>query len=74
MDHDALEELPVVESEHGGKFLGLVTRRAIAQTFNRVSVSLSTLGPPGNFLSFGAPPQRDPPNCRLSSGRVLRRS
>lgn len=43
MEYDALEELPVVETEHGGKFLGLVTRRAIAQTFNRVSVSLSTL-------------------------------
>lgn len=43
MEYDALEELPVVEKEHGGKFLGLVTRRAIAQTFNRVSVSLSTL-------------------------------
>jgi K+/H+ antiporter YhaU regulatory subunit KhtT len=40
---DALEELPVVETDQGGKFLGLVTRRAIAQTFNRVSVSLSTL-------------------------------
>ncbi|HTW86733.1 MAG TPA: chloride channel protein [Candidatus Binataceae bacterium] len=43
MEYDALEELPVVETEHGGKFLGLVTRGAIAQTFNRVSVSLSTL-------------------------------
>ncbi|HUY19737.1 MAG TPA: chloride channel protein [Candidatus Binataceae bacterium] len=43
MEYDALDELPVVEDEHGGKFLGLVTRRAIAQTFNRVSVSLSTL-------------------------------
>jgi CBS domain-containing protein len=43
MEYDALEELPVTETEHGGKFIGLVTRRAIAQTFNRVSVSLSTL-------------------------------
>jgi chloride channel protein, CIC family len=43
MENDALDELPVVETEQGGKFLGLVTRRAIAQTFNRVSVSLSTL-------------------------------
>ncbi len=43
MEYDALEELPVTDREHGGKFLGLVTRSAIAQTFNRVSVSLSTL-------------------------------
>jgi len=43
MEYDALEELPVTETEHGGKFLGLVTRHAIAQTFNRVSLSLSTL-------------------------------
>ncbi|MBF6570676.1 MAG: chloride channel protein [Candidatus Binataceae bacterium] len=43
MEYEALEELPVVERANGGKFLGLVTRRAIAQTFNRVNVSLSTL-------------------------------
>jgi len=43
MEYDALEELAVTATEHGGKFLGLVTRSAVAQTFNRVSVSLSTL-------------------------------
>ena len=43
MEYDALDELPVTDTDHGGKFLGLVTRGAIAQTFNRVSVSLSTL-------------------------------
>ncbi len=44
MEHEALEELPVVERPHGGgRFLGLVARISIAQTFNRVTVSLSTL-------------------------------
>ena len=42
MEHDGLDEIPVVERP-GGRFLGLVTRQHIAQALNRVSVSLSTL-------------------------------
>ena len=43
MEYDALDELPVVDKPNGGHFLGLVTRPSIAQAFNRVTVSLSTL-------------------------------
>jgi CBS domain-containing protein len=43
MEYEALEELPVLDPSHDRQLLGLVTRRAIAQTFNRVNVSLSTL-------------------------------
>jgi len=42
MEHDGLDEIPVVE-RFGGRFLGLVTRQHIAQALNRVTVSLSTL-------------------------------
>jgi len=42
MEHDGLDEIPVVErGTH--RFLGLVTSRQIAQALNRVTVSLSTL-------------------------------
>jgi chloride channel protein, CIC family len=44
MEYEALDELPVTEGLQGGRFLGLVARRNIAQTFNRVTVSLSALG------------------------------
>jgi CIC family chloride channel protein len=43
MEYDALDELPAVDKPSGGHFLGLVTRPSIAQAFNRVTVSLSTL-------------------------------
>ncbi len=43
MEHESLDELPVVERAGGGRLLGLVARRNIAQTFNRVAVSLATL-------------------------------
>ncbi|MGA7873622.1 MAG: chloride channel protein, partial [Candidatus Binatus sp.] len=42
MEHDGLDEIPVVDRATQG-FLGLVTSRQIAQALNRVSVSLSTL-------------------------------
>ena len=42
MEHDGLDEIPVVE-RLSRRFLGLVTSRQIAQALNRVSVSLSTL-------------------------------
>ena len=42
MEHDGLDEIPVVE-RGTRRFLGLVTSRQIAQALNRVSVSLSTL-------------------------------
>ena len=46
MEYEALEELPVIEHmglAHG-KFLGLVSRRNIAQAFNRVAASLTAIG------------------------------
>jgi CBS domain-containing protein len=45
MEHDGLDEIPVVE-RLTRRFLGLVTGRQIAQALNRVSVSLSTLATP----------------------------
>jgi CBS domain-containing protein len=42
MEHDGLDEIPVVE-RGTRRFLGLVTNRQIAQALNRVAVSLSTL-------------------------------
>ena len=42
MEHDGLDEIPVIDRATR-RFLGLVTRRQIAQALNRVSVSLSTL-------------------------------
>ncbi len=43
MEHEGLDELPVVERRYGGAFLGLVTRQQIAQALNRVAVSLTPL-------------------------------
>ena len=41
IEGEGVDELPVVDSE--GRFLGVVTRRAIAQAFNRTTISLSSL-------------------------------
>jgi len=41
MEYEALDEIPVVEHAHGGRFLGLISRRDVSQAFNRVTVSLS---------------------------------
>ncbi|MGA2411068.1 MAG: chloride channel protein [Candidatus Binataceae bacterium] len=43
MEYEALEELPVTATPTGGKFLGLVSRRDIAQAFNRVTVSMASM-------------------------------
>ena len=43
MEYEALDELPVTATPSGGKFLGLVSRRAIAQALNRVTVSLASM-------------------------------
>ncbi|MFI5352554.1 MAG: chloride channel protein [Candidatus Binatales bacterium] len=50
MEHEALDELPVVEAAGNPRFLGLVARRNIAQAANRVAVSLSTLATPDNNI------------------------
>ncbi|MGH7812384.1 MAG: chloride channel protein [Candidatus Binataceae bacterium] len=42
MERDGVEEIPVIERP-GGRIIGLVTRQHIAQTLNRVGVSISTL-------------------------------
>jgi len=43
MGVDGLEEIPVVDRPHGGQFLGLVTRRHLAQALNRVALSLTSI-------------------------------
>ncbi|MBF6558726.1 MAG: chloride channel protein [Candidatus Binataceae bacterium] len=55
MEYEALDELPVVAGPHGGHFLGLVSRRNVAQAFNRVTVSLSAMdtGDRGIFWATG---------------------
>ncbi len=52
MEYEALDEIPVVEHAHGGRFLGLISRRDVSQAFNRVTVSLSAHEHrrSGNFL------------------------
>ena len=44
MEYEALDEFPVVELPHGGRFLGLISRRNVSQAFNRVTVSLAAHG------------------------------
>lgn len=41
IEGEAVDELPVVDDE--GRLLGVVTRRAIAQAFNRTTISLSAV-------------------------------
>ncbi len=43
MEHEGLDELPVVAELYGGRFLGMLTRQHIAQALNRVTLSLSAL-------------------------------
>src|SRR5260370_5001034 len=54
MEYEALDELPVIERP-SGRFVGLVARREIAQTFNRVTLSVATLAArePGIFWAAG---------------------
>jgi CIC family chloride channel protein len=42
MEYEALDELPVTDRPHGLVFLGLISRHAIAQAVNRVTVSLTS--------------------------------
>jgi CIC family chloride channel protein len=55
MEYEALDELPVVELPHGGRFLGLISRRNVSQAFNRVTVSLAAheTGDRGIFWATG---------------------
>ncbi len=43
MGVDGLEEIPVADRPHDGQFLGLVTRRHLAQALNRVALSLTSI-------------------------------
>jgi len=43
MGVDGLEEIPVADRVHNGQFLGLVTRRHVAQALNRVALSLTSI-------------------------------
>ena len=55
MEYEALDEIPVVKHAHGGRFLGLISRRNVSQAFNRVTVSLSAqeTGDRGIFWATG---------------------
>ncbi len=55
MEYEALDEIPAVEHAHGGRFLGLISRRDVSQAFNRVTVSLSAheSGDRGIFWATG---------------------
>jgi CIC family chloride channel protein len=55
MEYEALDEIPVVEHAHGGRFLGLISRSNVALAFNRVTVSLSAqeTGDRGIFWATG---------------------
>ncbi|MGH7878781.1 MAG: chloride channel protein, partial [Candidatus Binataceae bacterium] len=54
MEYEGLEELPVVENNHGGKFLGLVTRHDIARAFNRVTLSVSAVATRENNIFWAS--------------------
>jgi CIC family chloride channel protein len=43
MGVDGLEEVPVADRTHDGQFLGLVTRRHVAQALNLVALSLTSI-------------------------------
>jgi CBS domain-containing protein len=43
MEHEGLDELPVVEKTPAGKFLGLVDRHDIARALGRVALSMSAV-------------------------------
>jgi CIC family chloride channel protein len=43
MGVDGLEEIPVADRPRDGQFLGLVTRRHLAQALNRVALSLTSI-------------------------------
>jgi CIC family chloride channel protein len=43
MEHEGIDELPVVDRRYGGKFLGLVTRQHIVQALNRVTASVGSI-------------------------------
>ncbi|HLW70375.1 MAG TPA: chloride channel protein [Candidatus Binataceae bacterium] len=54
MEYEGLEELPVTETAHGGKFLGLVTRHDIARAFNRVTLSVSAVATRENNIFWAS--------------------
>jgi CIC family chloride channel protein len=43
MEHEGIDELPVVDRRYEGKFLGLVTRQHIVQALNRVTASVGSI-------------------------------
>ena len=82
MEYEALDEVPVVERPNGGRFIGMVTHKGIAQAFNRVAVSLSTLGTRDNgiFWATGyrvsrlqSPKPRPATRCASSTRGQIRR-
>ncbi|MGH7932079.1 MAG: chloride channel protein [Candidatus Binataceae bacterium] len=73
MEYEALDEIPVVEGRDGGRFLGLVARHHIAQAFNRVAVSLSSMATrdPSIFWATGYRVARIRINAAVA-GKTLR--
>jgi CIC family chloride channel protein len=52
MGVDGLEEVPVADLPVGGQFLGLVTRRHVAQALNRVALSLTSIARGDSNISW----------------------
>ncbi|HLI80736.1 MAG TPA: chloride channel protein [Candidatus Binataceae bacterium] len=54
MGVDGLEEVPVADRSHEGQFLGLVTRRHVAQALNRVALSLTSIARGDSNISWAS--------------------
>ena len=54
MEHEGIDELPVVERRYGGRFLGLVTRQHIVQALNRVTATVSSIATRDEPIYWGS--------------------
>jgi chloride channel protein, CIC family len=54
MEHEGIDELPVVERRYGGRFLGLVTRQHIVQALNRVTASVTSIATRDEPIHWGS--------------------
>jgi CIC family chloride channel protein len=54
MESENFDEIPVTDRDKDGQFLGMVTRRHIAQALNRVAVSLSSMGQADNNIFWAS--------------------
>lgn len=54
MEHEGIDELPVVDRRYGGTFLGLVTRQHIVQALNRVTASVGSIATRDEPIYWGS--------------------